>query len=403
MTSVNSMAAASDRLHGLDALRGFALLLGVALHASMSLLPGAQYFWLVSDSRSAATIGLMFYVPHLFRMLIFFLLAGFFGRMLHERLGTRAFLLNRLHRIGKPLLIFWAPILMAITAVLVWATWLANGGKLPAETPPGPSFLPNDFPLTHLWFLYELLLCYGVLLTLRAVIYRFANSGRLCQWADRSLAFCLRPAGTILLALPLLLALAGQANWYAWFGIPTPDQTLYPNAPVLASYWLGFLIGWMLHRQPTLLSQLVQRWHWHLGAAVLLTGLCLILLGLAPVLQPAPMSEVQTWLYVTAYAIAAWQWCWGLIGVALRFMSKPSPLRRYLADASYWIYIMHLPIVLALQVSMRNLPLSPWLKLLLIISLTMAVLLASYALLVRASFLGAMLNGRRRPRTRSEC
>ena len=37
------------------------------------------------------------------------------------------------------------------------------------------------------------------------------------------------------------------------------------------------------------------------------------------------------------------------IGFAVRHLAGHSPARRYLADASYWIYIVHLPIVLALQ------------------------------------------------------
>ena len=65
-----------ERLHGLDAVRGIALLFGVIVHASMSWLPGAQYFWLTHDASPSEFAGLVFYVPHMFRMLLFFLLAG---------------------------------------------------------------------------------------------------------------------------------------------------------------------------------------------------------------------------------------------------------------------------------------------------------------------------------------
>ena len=58
-----------ERLHGLDAVRAIALLLGLVVHASMSWLPGAQYFWLTHDATPNAWAGLAFYVPHMFRYL----------------------------------------------------------------------------------------------------------------------------------------------------------------------------------------------------------------------------------------------------------------------------------------------------------------------------------------------
>ena len=38
------------RLHDLDALRGFAMLLGIALHAALAFIPG---FWAVQDSTAS--------------------------------------------------------------------------------------------------------------------------------------------------------------------------------------------------------------------------------------------------------------------------------------------------------------------------------------------------------------
>ena len=92
-----------ERLHGLDAVRGIALLLGLVVHASMSWIPGAQHFWVVSDASPGEFAGLLFYVPHMFRMLLFFLVAGLFARMACERLGTLSFVRDRARRIAIPL------------------------------------------------------------------------------------------------------------------------------------------------------------------------------------------------------------------------------------------------------------------------------------------------------------
>ena len=110
------------------------------------------------------------YILHIFRMTIFFLLAGYFARMQTHRLGMGRFALDRLKRIGLPLVIFW-PILMAcFIALAIWGLATMNGGAIPADTPPPPPMTLQTFPLTHLWFLYALMLLYVAALTLRLLL-----------------------------------------------------------------------------------------------------------------------------------------------------------------------------------------------------------------------------------------
>ena len=382
-----------ERLHGLDAVRGIALLFGVIVHASMSWLPGAQYFWLTHDASPSGIVGLVFYVPHMFRMLLFFLLAGFFARMACERLGAKGFIRDRARRIGMPLLAGWGPMLTAIVAVGAWAAWLANNGNMPPppETPP---LSPRNFPLTHLWFLYVLLLCYIAALTLRAVLGR---SDAVRHAADACVRMLASPIGPLLLALPLGAAMSMHAQWYAWFGIPTPDQSLYPNLAACVAFGSAFGFGWLLQRQPALLQHWAIRWPLHLAIAVLATIGCLWHAGLAPRLVPAT-QDIETLAYAVAYAIAGWSWSFALVCLGLRFLSAHSPWRRYLADASYWIYLAHLPLVMALQVAMSRVQWPWFVEFALTLAVAMALLLISYDLFVRNGFIGAWLNGRRKPR-----
>jgi ABC-type multidrug transport system ATPase subunit len=85
----------------------------------------------------------------------------------------------------------------------------------------------------------------------------------------------------------------------------------------------------------------------------------------------------------------------GLTGAALRFLSNYSATRRYIADASYWIYIAHLPVVAALQVWVGHWNLHWAVKYPFILLLSFAALFASYHLLVRSTPIGLLLNGRR--------
>ncbi|MGZ5874913.1 MAG: acyltransferase family protein [Bradyrhizobium sp.] len=113
-------------------------------------------------------------------------------------------------------------------------------------------------------------------------------------------------------------------------------------------------------------------------------------------LPPRPPGDVVARLAgCVCYALAIWTTTFAVIGLALRFMSGYSATRRYLADSSYWLYLIHLPIVMALQVAVSPLD-WPWpLKFATILLVALAVMLASYQFLVRYSVIGAVLNGRR--------
>jgi hypothetical protein len=103
----------------------------------------------------------------------------------------------------------------------------------------------------------------------------------------------------------------------------------------------------------------------------------------------APLAAVM--------ALAIYASTFAVLSLALRFASGYSAGRRYLADASYWVYIVHLPLVMVGQILVIN-QTWPWfVKLGVVIVGTMAVSMLSYELLVRHTFFGRWLNGRRVP------
>jgi glucan biosynthesis protein C len=392
-----SLIAPSERLHGLDALRGFALLLGVALHATMSYLPGAEFFWLFNDSsRSMFVLPAGFHWVHSFRMTLFFVLAGFFGRLALQRLGTRSFMRDRYKRILLPLLSLWFPVLMAIIAVVTWCAWLKNGGVMP-EPKPQPPLTVRNFPLTHLWFLYLLTIFYAVMLVVRTAFHAIDRAGRMQAMLDAVVRIIAGPWAPLVLALPAMLVLMSLPSWWHWFGIPTTDMTLIPNSATSVAYGLAFLGGWALHRQLALLTALSSRWPLNLVIALVASGTCFYQLGVIPPASPAG-DDLATWIYAFAYTTASWAWSLTLIGLVLRFLNAHSPVRRYLADASYWIYIVHLPLVMAAQVIASRYQAPWWVEYPLVLAAALAVSILSYQLLVRRTWIGAWLNGRRMPR-----
>ncbi|MFZ4733515.1 MAG: acyltransferase family protein [Pirellulales bacterium] len=107
-----------DRRHDLDALRAFAMLLGIALHAALSFFPSA---WLVQDSRQSPVYGLFVGLVHGFRMPLFFLVSGCFTMLVYRRRGLAPLLRQRTARILLPLLLATVTVLPALWAAALWA------------------------------------------------------------------------------------------------------------------------------------------------------------------------------------------------------------------------------------------------------------------------------------------
>ena len=383
----------SERLHGLDGLRGAALLLGVVLHASLSFFP-AQ-IWIVADDQKSVWASGLFFVIHLFRMASFFLIAGLFGHMMLKRRGAMGFIKNRLIRIAGPLAAFWGPVMAGIVAVLVWNASLH--GLTAADAPPPPTYDWTNIPLTHLWFLWVLLWLYAALLIGHVLVARLDRAGGLGRGLDRLAGGLIGPWGPFILGAPLAVALWFEPNWIAFFGIPTPDAGLVPETSALVGFGLAFGMGALLDRRRDLLKRMEVWTPVWLGLALGAGTTALMLSGgPTPVLTPMtdPTAKAMT---AAAFGVATYASMFAVVGLALRFWSGHSTVRRYLADASYWIYIVHLPLVMAAQVVVQDWALVWSVKLVIVAAGVMAVSLASYELTVRHGFMGRWLNGRRVP------
>jgi len=346
---------------------------------------------------------MLFFVSHIFRMTTFFVIAGYFGRMLRQRRGTGDFLRNRLTRIVVPFLVFWPVVTVAIAACKAWGAATMSRGASPSIRTLLPPLSAKTIPLTHLWFLYVLSLFYAATLILRGLAALIDRSGRFRAGpVDRAMRLLLAtPAAAPLLAAPLAIVLALQPGWFALSGIPTPGTGLIPNPAAVIGFGTAFAFGWLLQRQRGLLVTIQRWWAIQLAAAIVFTMVCAWKFGSARLFGPPPPFHVNL-IYAACYALAAWAWTLGLIGAALRYLASERPAIRYVADASYWIYLVHLPLVMALQILLFPLHLPAIAKYLVVTCSALLLLLLSYEWLVRHSFMGQWLNGRKYPRARRE-
>ena len=146
-----------ERIHGLDFLRSIAMLAGVYLHAAISFME-ATFPWAIHDRYRSAMFDLSVGIIHGFRMQLFFVLAGFFARLVHDRMGTGPFLRRRGLRIGVPFLVGLVTLLPLVFVVWGWGL-VESGQPLDGALAQSPKSA-LDYPTGHLWFLEYLLLFY---------------------------------------------------------------------------------------------------------------------------------------------------------------------------------------------------------------------------------------------------
>jgi len=394
-----SPCAESSRLEYLDATRAFALVLGIVFHACLSFMP-VWMGWAVQDISTSPLVGMFMTVSHSFRMEAFFLLAGFFGHLTFHRKGGGEFVRSRVLRIVVPFVVGWfflRPLLVSGWImgsaslrgdVDVWAGLL--GGFQTLSTLPAGIFAGS-----HLWFLYYLALITALVLAVRGFVTATGSwHDAMIRRADAIVAWLANsPVSLVILAVPTAATLGFMRSW----SMDTPDQSLWPHLPALAIYGGFFVLGWMLSRQRELISQFArltpQRW--------MLAGLgitAILLLGEIERDPGHPRYFAARGAYAVSYALTMWSLVFLTIGVFRKLCQRPNAFVRYVADASYWMYLIHLPIVVWLQVLVAELPLHWSLKLVFISTMTIAVSLLTYDLFVRSTFIGWVLNGRRRDR-----
>ncbi|MDQ5854339.1 MAG: acyltransferase family protein [Chloroflexota bacterium] len=392
-----SSATMRIRFHEMDFLRAAAMLQGIFFHAALSFT-ALDSAWFVRDRSHHWAVDFLAWTSHTFRMPIFFVMAGFFAHLLYHRYGLAGFVRQRVQRIGIP---FVAGVLLLIP--LSQALGLFGRAKIDGKSSPSEiwgllyqhftsrTFLTN-MNTGHLWFLYYLLLLYTAAITLTvAGRWLLHESGldrldRYFSWSAKShLAPLVLSVPTVLLYLILRRRI---------ISVPV---SFTPDLLVFAYYGLFFSFGWLLHRQPALLQDYGRRTFHNLGAAALV-------LMISPwYLRKAFERDDPYYVWwalctLSMTALFTWLMVFGLIGFSVRYFSRPSARVRYVSDSAYWLYLMHLPLVVFLQILLADSPLPGILKYLLIVLISMTLLLLSYHYFVRYTFIGATLNGKRERR-----
>jgi len=367
------------------------MFIGIALHAAVAYMPTRMpdLLWPLYDPRQSWFCDIVFWWVHAFRLPVFFILAGFFSELLFQKRGADSYIRHRLKRLVIPYFVSLFTI-GSLTFVVFFAGWYLTDRvelyNIRIFAYPMPEDIQDHFfGPAHLWFLADLIIMSVTYWRLRA------------EWPDVSDE---NPAPKLPLGPPLLMPVvfAFPTAMILWGDVsPFVDfhNTFIPDPSRLLYYGIYFVSGVLFYRhRDWFITSLKFPWT-HLLLSI--PASVLMLWAVKAVIADDLLIN-KLYVAVTV-SLVAWLSVFGWFGVFIHYWKMDSPTVRYLSDSSYWMYLIHLPIVAALQIAMFKLPWPADLKFFLITAITTVIGLVTYHWFVRFNVIGDHLHGPRKRAT----
>lgn len=409
------------RYYALDSIRAAAMLLGVVYHA---ILFGDGINVLFLGGTPTPSTRFMDWL-HSFRMPLFFLIAGFFSRMMCGKHGFGRYLTRRWWRLGASfvLVLFILGTVRGLGAIRAGASESLRGGeasspkidedgprpwdeaiaarhraRVEAEKAPSPiaerlfGESSRHLSLQHLWFLWYLL----VFSTLAPPVAAGAgwlflrhNPEAIDHMGLRALRLSLVPLLLGLVSVPAMMVVPpiSPENWS--LGLATAISNVFPDVlfryqPDWPFYFVYFLAGWWLYRMRHGLGDVAENW-----LPCLLIGTVAHVAAVVISESCAPRTGLPNYNLVrlgsyTIYALGGAYTAFGLLGFFQRFLDRPTRIGRYLADTAFWVYLVHQGLLTRYAIGwVSPLALPGGAKALLATAIAVAISLASFELIVR--------------------
>ena len=372
----------NERVYALDALRGIMMLLGLVLHAASSYSTKSEWgIWRSRDPDNNFPFLVLVEYIHAFRMPVFFVAAGFFGALLFYKKGPKALLKNRWQRIVLPfivsVLIIWPLVQTAFIFSIAAFKGVANPYSEARQSIKSLGFIP--FKMAHLWFLYFLALL-ALASYLLAMMFNKRTSFTVAF--NNATLVVLKNLWVRIVALAICYFL--MLVWMGTAGIIT-SLTWIPNFIVLLLYFIFFGLGWMIFKTDSLQ---------YLKTNSIAQLIAATLLFLAADFIPWQNSGWEYTVKQLLTALSGTLFIFGFIAFFLTYFHSYSKRLSYLMEASYWVYIIHLPIIAFIPGLMAGSGIPVFLKFVITLTVTSVICIITYKYFVRGTFIGMFLNGK---------
>ncbi len=373
----------TERLHSMDALRAIMMLLGLVIHSALTYaVTDWGSTWSLKDPNATHwTNDYIVNFIHVFRMQIFFFVAGFFGALLFYERQPRRMIKNRVQRIVLPFLVFVFLLWPSVMVFFIY-TRLSFAGD-PEAWSTATAFLTRSdgyIPGStyHLWFLYYLALITGFTVIMAFIAKQFK-------------AFTKKTSGLFnrIIKHPVLRILVFASFTAVVYVFMNTSQvatsnSFIPDLNTFTYYAFYYVIGWILFKSKHLLDELKRMDWWSTALGIALFSVHFFW-----------NNEFAFYDAIIIKSVTVWCLIFGVTGLFIRFASNHSPIMRYISDASYWVYLVHLSFTALLPGLIINWALPATVKFLIVMLGTFFICFVSYHYLVRSTFIGQFLNGRK--------
>ncbi|WP_326823110.1 acyltransferase family protein [Streptosporangium sp. NBC_01756] len=322
-TSPSQSTASRPRLWFVDNLRILLISLVVLHHTAATYSGIPAWYYTEKPTSGVVALGLTVFllVNQAWFMGAFFLLSGYFTPGAYDRKGPRAFLRDRLIRLGVPLVVFYF-----LLNPILYAGFYGSGSPL--------DFYLHTIGSGPLWFVLALLVLDGSYAALRLATRKRPARSRTPQ----------PPTYPMVIGFVLVLALT---TYVLRIAIPvgfTVPVIGFPSSAYLPQYVSFFVLGTVAYRRGWFHAITARMGRVGLGMAI---GATLVFLPLAL----AGRWEGHGTLSSLCYALWDSTFAVGIVLALLtcfrRRLDTQGPLRRYLSAHVFTVYVIHAFVVTA--------------------------------------------------------
>ncbi|NVK36227.1 MAG: acyltransferase family protein [Rhodobacteraceae bacterium] len=371
----------NTRLHYIDNIRALLMSMGVILHAGF-----ITDLWLADGVN---------YLSSLFRMNFFILICGYFAAYGLSKRSLGSFITSRSINFGIPVLIGLL-VLNPLTNFFIYQTFVEPISLVAFLS---PSFQPAaDMPielnwLLHMWFLIVVLF-YCLLISVFVKIAEFSITERSVLYLTDKIRS--RALQTFILAITLATFCLGARVFHRLtFELILDEQ--YVNFLVQALSWYTpyFLFGILLYRHPKLMEILVApAWGVVAFGLIVLAGYE-FLNAMLEAHVGALIAEAGE-LFVKGFA--SFVICSALLNLFRKYAGKTNTLLRFLADASYTVYVVHFLMISIVQYCFKVIGFSNNMNYFVSMLAAYAASLLVHKFIVQKNVLAALLLNGKRPK-----